>query len=344
MREEDNINMKGWESALLDYYSGRLNTEERKEIEVWLAQSVENREIAKDVQAIVKATHVLNDIKQVDAYKALARTKQKIQQRKRPSFYIWFQRVAAMLVIPLLLSTLYLATKQEPVKYVEVRTNPGMVSAVELPDGTKVWLNSRSCLKYPQTFVGDTREVELNGEAYFEVEKDRSKRFIVHTPFAFKAEVLGTAFNLEAYAGQEQATTTLVSGSVKLLYGLPVDGTEKTILMKPDEEVAYNDKSGDVVLSRPYIATKIAWKDGLVILRNTPFEEALRIVSKRFNVEFVVKNNTYSGDSFTGTFDGQHLTLILEHFRLASGIRYRFIDPVVNDGQQSMEKTVVELY
>ncbi|MEG0647276.1 MAG: FecR domain-containing protein [Bacteroides sp.] len=337
MREENHI--EEWESVLLDYYSGRLNAEERREVEVWLTQSVENRKIGEDVHTIMKATQVLNDIKQVDAYKALARTKQKIRQRKRTPFYIRFQRVAAILIVPLLLSTLYLATKQEPVRYVEVRTNPGMVSAIELPDGTKVWLNSRSCLKYPQTFAGDTREVELNGEAYFEVEKDRSKRFIVHTPFALKAEVLGTAFNLEAYAGQEQATTTLVSGSVKLSYG-----SEKTILMKPDEEVAYNDKSGDVKLSKPYIATQIAWKDGLVILRNTPFEEALRIVSKRFNVEFVVKNNTYSDDSFTGTFDGQHLTLILEHFRLASGIRYRFIDPVVNDGQQSMEKTVVELY
>lgn len=114
--------------------------------------------------------------------------------------------------------------------------------------------------------------------------------------------------------------------------------------MKPDEEVAYNAKSGKATLSKPYIATQIAWKDGLVILRNTPFEEALHIVGKRFNVAFVVKNNAYSKDSFTGTFDGQHLALILEHFRLASGIQYRFIAPVISNGQQSMEKTVVELY
>lgn len=74
-----------------------------------------------------------------------------------------------------------------------------MVAALNLPDGSKVWLNSGSYLKHPQKFTGDTRTVELDGEAYFSVQKDKSKRFIVNTPFDLKAEVLGTEFNIEAY-------------------------------------------------------------------------------------------------------------------------------------------------
>lgn len=300
--------------------------------------------IARDLRYIQAATDVLNDIRQVDAHRALVQTKQKIRQHKRTLFIAKFQQVAAILLLPLLLSTFYLATRREEVKQIEVRTNPGMVASVELPDGSRVWLNSRSCLTYPQTFRGDIREVRLDGEAYFAIQKNPSKRFVVHTPFALTAEVLGTEFNLEAYAGQARATTTLVSGSVKLFFGAPDQGTEKSLVMKPEEEVSYDSESGRIKLKKACVATQTAWKDGLVVLRNTPFEEALYIVSKRFNVEFVVRNNAFANDSFTGTFDGQHLTLILEHFRLASGIHYRFIDPERSNGQALMEKTVVELY
>ena len=86
-----------------------------------------------------------------------------------------------------------------------------------------------------------------------------------------------------------------------------------------------------------------AWKDGLVIFRDTPFEEALNILDKRFNVEFIVKNDLLYENSFTGSFDGQHLHLILEHFRLSSGIQYKFVDPQTGVDRFS-QKTIVELY
>lgn len=337
------MNTEQWESKLLDYFSGTLPLSEQQEVEEWIGQSEEHQKMARDVRYIYLATDVLNDIKRINAPKALRETKKKIQKQKRIPFVVRFQQVAAILILPLLLGTLYLTTKQEAVKYVEVRTNPGMITSVELPDGTQVWLNSRSCLKYPQTFRGDTREVELNGEAYFSVKKDKSKRFVVSTPYDVKAEVLGTEFNLEAYKGQGKATTTLVSGSVKLRF-LDEESEQRSILMKPDEEVSYDEATGNIDVSKPYIATQIAWKDGLVIFRNTPFEQALSILGKRFNVAFIVKNNALYRNSFTGTFDGQHLSLILEHFRLASDINYHFIDPDTKTQTQAMEKTVVELY
>ena len=82
----------------------------------------------------------------------------------------------------------------------------------------KVWLNSGSSLKHPVKFTGDTRTVELDGEAYFSVRKDRSKRFVVNTPFNIQTEVLGTEFNMEAYRTDSVVRTTLVSGSVRLSF------------------------------------------------------------------------------------------------------------------------------
>ena len=194
-----------------------------------------------------------------------------------------------------------------------------------LSDGTKVWLNSRSYLKHPTRFTGNTRDVVLNGEAYFSVHKDKSKRFTVSTPFDIKAEVLGTEFNMEAYAADSSVRTTLVSGSIRLSF-LDDNQKHKSFLMKPNEEFTYNQYTKKVKVDKPYIPTQTSWKDGLVVFRNTPFNEALKVLSKRFNVEFIVKNDKLYNNSFTGPFDGQHLQLILEHFRLASGIQYRFID------------------
>ena len=157
-----------------------------------------------------------------------------------------------------------------------------------------------------------------------------------------KAEVLGTEFNMEAYRESNKVITTLVSGSVRLSFSNK-ENTEETLLMKPNEEISYNSKTKGISKNRPYLPTLTAWKDGLVIFRNTTFDEALNILNKRFNTEFIVKNDLLYENSFTGTFDGQHLHLILEHFRLSSGIQYKFVDPETRSNKIS-EKTIVELY
>lgn len=332
------------EHILLSYYSGTLSADQKREVETWLQDSEENRKIARDVHYIYMATDTLNTIKEVNSEDALIQVKKRFRKSKKTGYLVWFQRVAAILILPLLISTIYFATEEEPIEYIEVKTNPGMVATLDLPDGSKVWLNSGSYLKHPQRFTGDTRTVEIDGEAYFSVQKDKSKKFIVNTPFDLKAEVLGTEFNIEAYKESNQVTTSLVSGSVRLSYRNK-ENNEESLIMKPDDEVAYNIKTKGIKTNTSYLPTQTAWKDGLVVFRNTSFEEALKILGKRFNTEFIVKNDLLYENSFTGTFSGQHLTLILEHFRLSSDIQYKFIDPEISqDKDKISEKTIVELY
>lgn len=330
------------EHILLDYFSGTLPSSQRQDVEEWINASEENRKIARDIQYIYLASDTLETIKKVDSAQALEKVKSRIVKTRKVSYQVWIQRVAAILLLPLLISTTYLALKEEPVEYIEFRTNPGMVAKVNLPDGSEVWLNSKSYLKHPNKFTGDTRNVEINGEAYFSVQKDKSKKFVVNTPFGVKAEVLGTEFNIEAYKENKQVTTTLVSGSVKLSY-LNKNNDEESLIMEPNDEISYNTRTKSINVCTSYVPTLTAWKDGLVIFRNTPFEEALKILSKRFNADFIVKNVLLYENSFTGTFDGQHLYLILEHFRLSTDIQYKFIDPEVGEDKIS-QKTIVELY
>lgn len=330
------------EQLLLDYFSDTLSPSQKQEVDEWLLLSEENRKIARDIQYIYIASDTLNTIKGIDSSDALYKVKKRFGKNKQPSYSLWLQRIAVILVLPLMISTLYFALREEPVENIEIRTNPGMVAKIHLPDGSNVWLNSQSYLKYPSKFTGNTRNVEINGEAYFSVFKDKDKKFIVNTPFDLKAEVLGTEFNIDAYKTNKQVTTTLVSGSVKLDYQ-GKNNKEESFILKPNDEVTYNTQTKGVEIQTSYVPIQTSWKDGLVVFRNTSFEQALQILSKRFNAEFIVKNALLYDNSYTGTFDGQHLYLILEHFRLTTDIQYKFIDPEVGENKTS-QKTIVELY
>lgn len=338
MENQNTIN----EQTLLDYFSGTLPTEYIHTVEEWINASEENLKIARDIQYIYRATDTLQTINKISSTKAFVKVKKKMNKTKETHFLFWFRRIAAILVLPLLVSTLFLANKKEPIEEIEIRTNPGMIAKIKLPDGSLVWLNSQSYMKYPRKFKGDIREVEIDGEAYFSIQKNKSKRFIVNTPFDLKAEVLGTEFNIEAYKNSKQVTTTLVSGSVKLSFQGKSNKRE-SITMKPNDKIAYHAWSKKILAEKSSVPTDTAWKDGLIIFRDTPLEEALKILSKRFNAEFIVKNTHLYDNSYTGTFDAQHLDLVLEHFRISTDIQYKFIHPKGGE-DRIYQKTIVELY
>lgn len=333
------------ESVLLNYFAGELPADRRKEVEEWIAASEDNEKMARDIFRLYRAADTLDYMNRMDASAALQQVKGRIHKhRHRISWMVWGQRIAACMALPLLATTLYLILKNPPQEYVEIRTNPGMVAEANLPDGTKVWLNSGSSLKHPVKFTGDTRTVELDGEAYFSVRKDRSKRFVVNTPFNIQTEVLGTEFNMEAYRTDSVVRTTLVSGSVRLSF-LGKGDTKETFVMKPDEEFVYNTATHEARAEKSYVEIYTAWKNGQVVLKNTSLAETLKILSKRFNVEFIVKDSTLYANSFTGVFSRQYLPLILEHFRYASGIQYKYLDLEYDATHKAIqEKTKIELY
>lgn len=164
---------------------------------------------------------------------------------------------------------------------------PGMIGSTILPDGTKVWLNSSSYLKYPNTFSGNTREVTLDGEAYFEVIGNAKKPFIVHSGNS-SVNVLGTKFNMDAYDSNGFIATTLIEGSVEFSYKTEND-ISHTIKIEPNEQVHYNKKTMQPEVREAYVPKDIAWKNGQIILKETTLSEILWILSKRFNVEFIIK-------------------------------------------------------
>ncbi|MDR0824980.1 MAG: FecR domain-containing protein, partial [Prevotella sp.] len=226
-------------------------------------------------------------------------------------------------------------------EYIEIKTNPGMITQLTLPDSSKVWLNSESSLKYPLKFTGETREVTLNGEAYFKVEKDLKHKFIVSTANNIRIEVLGTEFNVEAYSKNEDVITTLVNGKIGLSY-LSAENDVRHLLMTPNQKSVYNTLNRTAVTTSVDVESDIAWIDGKIIFNNTSLENALKILSKRFNVDFIIKNPKLKDYSFSGTFEHQRLDRILEYFKISSNIKSRYITTYNNTNK--VDKSIIEIY
>jgi ferric-dicitrate binding protein FerR (iron transport regulator) len=151
-----------------------------------------------------------------------------------------------------------------------------------LPDGSKVWLNSASSLRFPAFFSGNTREVELNGEAFFDVAKNPDMPFKVVTKDQI-VEVLGTQFNINSYSDEESFKTTLIEGSVKVIY------KDRVILLNPGQQFQPSLKSSKVIEANTEEVT--AWKDGYFLFKDEDIQSIMRKISRWYNVEV-----SYSGE------------------------------------------------
>lgn len=185
------------------------------------------------------------------------------------------------------------APDQNVVTYNTIETPRGGQYQLTLADGTAVWLNAGSSLKYPTTFSGKERNVELTGEAYFQVAKNRNKPFSV-TLNGMKVEVLGTHFNVMAYHDEKTIETTLLEGSVKLTK----DGSS-TLLM-PNQQGVLNNGASNFRVRAVNAENVIAWKNGFFKFDDENIETIMRKVARWYDVDISYKGNL-KRQNFGGT-------------------------------------------
>ncbi|HMH21377.1 MAG TPA: FecR domain-containing protein [Puia sp.] len=183
-------------------------------------------------------------------------------------------------------------------------TPPAAQFQVVLPDGSRVWLNNASSLRYPTSFAGNTREVELTGEAYFEIAKDAARPFEVRVN-DMKIDVLGTSFNVMAYANESAVKTTLLSGGVKVFWG------DKHSILKPGQQALVN-ASGLKLTDEVNIDAVIAWKNGFFNFDNADIPAVMRQIGRWYDVE-VNYEGTMPVRSFGGKMNRNlHLSEVVE--------------------------------
>lgn len=258
---------------------------------------------------------------------------------------------ASFLAISLLLIHLYnsnklLIGKHGSKNLVTTSTNKGSKSNIILPDGTKVWINSETKLTYSKSFGEDSREVNLDGEAYFDVFKDAKLPFIVRTK-TIDIKVLGTAFNIRAYDNEGNTQTTLLRGSVEVLLKkknntkITLKPNEKIIVQNdPAQSQATKDPSGSKIpeialiqIDPPNIIdsaiAETRWIKNSFSFDQQKLSDLIPVLEERYGVSFVIKNKASLNRRFSAKIENDSLKDILESFRLSTGLEYKIDKNVV---------------
>lgn len=176
--------------------------------------------------------------------------------------------------------------------YNTIATPRGGQYQVILPDGSHVWLNAASSIRFPTVFRNNERKVEINGEAYFEVAKDKTKPFRVLSGEQ-TVEVLGTHFNVMAYDDEKAIITTLLEGSVA------VSNQKGRVIIKPNQNVTMQRNGSTLTVNETDVEAAVMWKNGYFHFDDEPIEGIMRKVSRWYNVEIVYKGNI-AGKTFGG--------------------------------------------
>ncbi|MDR1402949.1 MAG: FecR domain-containing protein [Tannerellaceae bacterium] len=272
--------------TLIRYFQGECSEEEKEHIRQWL----ENKEEHKK-QFIQERIHFDASL-MIDERKIPPRQPQ--PDRKKKTLRAPYKAAAAIL---LLIGSGYLFSLYQSgyrdTSFQRIDVPVGSRTSVILPDGSSVWLNSNTKLSYPSLFSGKKRTVELDGEAYFEVVKDDKKAFIVKTGNR-SVEVLGTAFNVEAYAKSAVFKVSLFAGNVKIHTG---DEDADCVYLNPGEVA---ELTGHTFRIKPANANTSRWKDGLIILDNNTFDEIMRLFEKYYDLEIIIRNHKVKNLGYQG--------------------------------------------
>ncbi|MBC7687929.1 MAG: FecR family protein [Aquabacterium sp.] len=286
-----------------------------------------------------------------------ANTEQNNEEKKvvtNPGKYrgiLWAASVAAAVIIVALLALNHTNNKQvlkNELAANVVTTRPGSKSKVQLPDGTQVWLNADSKISYKNNFLGDIREVTLSGEAFFDVVKDKTRPFIIHTG-SIDLKVLGTAFNVRSYPNEKTTETSLIRGSVEILLH---NNPDKKYILKPNEKLVVNNsitkaagsKNQDentgqdqqiMTLSKilfdkqdsSNIETR--WTNDLLDFDGTPFANIVTELERLYKVRFIIKDEKLKQVRFTGVFSNKSLDEVMEALRISGQFQYKFKNDVV---------------
>lgn len=329
--------------------------ESRDAIDKWHLWIKENSHAKKEFETAITVMNILLKTKKnipnlkteedlADLLASIEKEKNLIEDKAFSTFNFW--RIAAITLFFLSVSAFIyfkvLKTKTpEIVAYNEIIVPLGEKSQVILADGTHIWINSSSKLKYPVNFNKEERTVYLEGEAFFDVKRDETQPFVVNTP-DLKVKVLGTAFNVKNYPGDKKAVTTVLRGLVS------VETTkEKAVFLKPNENYTLftGNTSNDVVSKempepaktkdislplKPIVTTKVnaeaatSWKDQTLVFSDETFEDVAIKMERWYNVKIYIKGEDLKKERYRGKFvNNETIYQVLEAIKYTTKIKYR---------------------
>jgi ferric-dicitrate binding protein FerR (iron transport regulator) len=308
--------------------SGEASAEEYKELHQWIEASKENFAVVQQYKNIWDNSEDKEKLKMIDVNKSYQNVIKRVD--KKSSFStIWkyWRNIAAILLIPLIAGNImYLligsddSVKEEKPVYNEIYASFGTRSAIKLPDGSSLWLNSGSSLRYPDKFMDDERRVFLNGEAYFEVESNPKKPFIVETS-SVSVRATGTKFNVSGYDNDNETDVTLVSGKVEVKMTDDLFN-QNTSELKENQHLTFikNEGTSSIITGDTY--KYVSWKDGKLIFRDEPMSYVVKKLCQVFNVDIELQGDELQNYRYRATFKDESLEEILKLLKISSPVDY----------------------
>ena len=352
------MKQENYYDILTRYLDGTASQNEAGLLLNWVKSDKQHMDLFIEMKDLWAKTGLLNK-NDLETNLALQRFKNRLA-KNHPSttwqkeLFVKYKNIAAILLIALLSGALLFSLlskriEKAQVVYTETIIPDGQKGKMILADGTKISLNSGTRIRYPSNFNGNTREVYLEGEGYFEVAHNKAKPFLVHSG-RLTVKVLGTSFNMKSYPDENRIETTLITGSIKLFETKGKQNNEITTL-KPNEQAVYDKVNGEMsikqfhsvsteiapaVLSKrsdsgssstetlnPQVESIIQWKDQKLIFKDETFKEMAEKLTRWYGKKIHIESESLKNNRYSGKFIyNETIYQVLEVIRYTTDLSY----------------------
>lgn len=281
---------------------GKQTEEEMHQFVQWFRHTQENKVLFFQLKHLYECRKGGLKPDEKETAESWERLWSKLSKHNKP--YRRFTTYAAVAAVALLLifSAVYLFRYDQAVEWKEVRTAArSLPQTILLPDGSSVQMNASSYLRYPEKFSNKSREVYLDGEAFFDIIGDKRRSFIVHTDHQ-AINVLGTQFNVQGYSSDSYAVTTLVTGEINLELFNCENERIKEMAMQPNDQLFVDKATGEITLSKVDTRDATSWLNGVYTFRDTRLIDITRRLEKVFGITILISDGAYRNERYNGKF------------------------------------------
>lgn len=338
MTEMDKINQ-----LMAKYFAGEISQEEMNQLGDWLESSAENKKLFNDLQKEWSNLELKSS--STDRIRVLSKVKERIKSEEKEvlvrkiAFNSWYRRAASIVVV-IALSTLMWYQIQEPFStlntlgYEVENCDAGDQKEVLLADGSHIFLNGDSRVKYKKELAGSLRNITLQGEAFFDIERDEQKPFVVYLNDA-EVKVLGTSFNIKAYPEDEKVETSVLTGKVVFnhVHGILKKKRENMFLI-PGQKGIINHDSNSFDQLQVDNELDIAWMKRKLHFINTPLSEITKSLYRMYGVKFKLTDGSLKDLKITASFENEKLEEVIKILEMTSEFSYKMETNLVTIGKK----------
>jgi transmembrane sensor len=327
---------------LLDkFLKKEATSEEIRLLTDWFCRPDSQRDLAEFYAGKWEKASFAMDSKIQDTMLENIREEMNPHRQRRGYFIGKLIKYAAIILLPVLLGVgsyflignVFAGANKEMVASVD----NGQKATLQLPDGTRVWLNSGSSIRYDKSYNQRDRIIALEGEAYFEVAKDKRRPFIVKAN-EVSVRAVGTTFDVKAYAGDNTITTTLIEGKVNVF------DAKTTSQLLPNQKITFNKNNHTFDKIQVYDA-KIAglWKNNQLAFDSETLEDIAKVLERMYNVQVVFDSEQIKQMRFSGKIKNNSLESVLQLISLTAPIHYNVKDSIVTLKQNTNKRLIYSL-